>query len=111
MSQPALQRICFTLNVRSDRLADYRAAHADVWQEMKDALTRHGWHNYTLFLREDGLLIGYVETPDFAAAVAGMQDEEVNARWQSAMIAFFEPLVEGAADKSMTPLAEVFHLD
>ena len=107
----AHQRICFTLNVRPDRLDEYRAAHADVWQEMRDALTRHGWRNYTLFLRDDGLLVRYVETPDFAAAVAGMQDEDVNARWQAAMLDFFEPLPEGAADKAMTPLAEVFHLD
>ena len=27
------------------------------------ALADTGWHNYSLFLRDDGLLIGYVETP------------------------------------------------
>ena len=30
-----------------------------------------GWHNYSLFLRDDGLLVGYLETDDLAAAQAG----------------------------------------
>ena len=105
-----MQRVCFLLRVRPDRLDAYRAAHADVWPEMLDALRRHGWGNYSLFLRDDGLLVGYCETPDFAAAVAGMQDEAVNARWQTAMAGYFEGL-PAAADTAMTPLQEVFHLD
>ena len=111
MSNAKLHRVCFTLNVRPDRLDAYKRDHENVWQEMRDALTRHGWHNYSLFLRDDGLLIGYVETPDFPAAVAGMQDEDVNARWQKAMAGYFIELPEGAADKAMQPLEEVFHLD
>lgn len=106
-----MPRICFTLQVRPDRLDDYRKIHENVWPEMRDALTRHGWQNYSLFLREDGLLIGYCETPDFAAAVAGMQDEPINHRWQNEVKDFFEPLPGTAADTSMQPLPEVFHLD
>ena len=55
-------------------------------------------------------MIGYLETPDFAKAVAGMQGEEVNARWQKGMVQFFEELPGGRADTSIAPLAEVFHL-
>ena len=106
-----MQRICFLLKVRADRLDDYRTAHEIVWPEMLDALRRHGWGNYSLFLRDDGLLVGYCETMDFAAAVAGMQDEAVNARWQTAMAEYFENLPGTAADAAMSPLREVFHLD
>ena len=105
-----MQRVCFCLNVKPERLDEYRAAHAAVWPEMLDALRRHGWANYSLFLRPDGLLVGYVETPDFAAAVAGMQDEAVNARWQREMAGFFVELPGGAADRGIAPLDEVFHL-
>ena len=45
----------------------------------------HGGRNYSLFLREDGLLIGYVETDDLAAAQAAMAATAVNARWQAEM--------------------------
>jgi L-rhamnose mutarotase len=96
--------------VKQDRLEEYKAAHREVWPEMRDALSRNGWHNYSLFLGDDGLLVGYVETEDFGEAVAGMQREEVNARWQAAMQAFFQPLKTGAADTSLVTLEQVFYL-
>jgi L-rhamnose mutarotase len=84
------ERVCFTLSVRPDRLVEYRARHREVWPDMLDALRRSGWRDYSLFLREDGLLIGYLETEDFAAALRAMEGEDVNARWQADMQQFFE---------------------
>ncbi len=105
-----MARHCFTLQVRPDRLDGYRAAHAAVWPEMREALSKHGWRDYSLYLRDDGLLVGVVESDDLDASVAGMQAEPVNARWQAAMTEFFEPLASGAADTSLTTLERVFHL-
>ena len=105
-----MKRICFTLRVKHDRLDEYRRRHAAVWPEMREALSRAGWHNYSLFLRDDGLLIGYVETPDFNQALRAMAESEVNARWQAEMAGFFEG--DGRnADEQMRPILEVFHLD
>jgi len=106
-----MTRVCFLLKVRTEKLDEYRRRHQQVWPEMLDALRATGWHNYSLFLRPDGLLVGYLETPDFEQARARMQDHPVNARWQAEMAPFFESLEQGAADTSMTPLEEVFHLD
>jgi L-rhamnose mutarotase len=105
-----MERVCLMLQVRRNKLEEYRKVHEQVWPEMLAALRRHGWHNYSLFLREDGLLIGYLETPDFGKALAGMQQEEVNARWQKSVAHLFEPLDSGAADTSFLRIAEVFHL-
>ncbi len=105
-----MPRVCFTLQVKPEHLAEYQALHDDVWPEMRDALSRHGWRDYHLFLRPDGLLIGFVDTPDFHAAVAGMQDEDVNARWQARVAHLFETLDTDAADTSMKPLERVFYL-
>jgi L-rhamnose mutarotase len=107
----AMTRVCFVLKVRPERIEEYKRRHQEVWPEMLDALQATGWHNYSLFLRADGLLVGYLETPDFERARAGMQDHAVNARWQAEMAPFFETLDHGAADASMMPLEEVFHLD
>ena len=57
-----MQRVCFLLTVRSDRLDEYRERHAAVWPDMLRALSDTGWRNYSLFLRDDGLLVGYLET-------------------------------------------------
>lgn len=105
-----MQRICFLLRVKKDRLPEYRERHKQVWPEMLQALHETGWRNYTLFLSEDGLLVGYLETDDFQAALQGMASREVNHRWQTQMAEFFD--LEGEhADRAMAPLVEVFHLD
>ena len=105
-----VHRVCFQLQVRPDRVAEYRDRHATVWPEMLQALKRTGWNNYSLFLGEDGLLIGYLETSDLTVALAGMAATEVNARWQAQMGEFFVDL-DGAPDAGFLKLTEVFNLE
>jgi len=106
-----MQRVCFLLKVRSDRLDEYKERHKSVWPGMLAALRETGWGNYSLFLREDGLLVGYLETPDFEAALRGMAAREVNERWQREMASFFEALDGRRPDEGMMRLEEVFHLE
>ncbi len=107
-----MKRVGFILKVREDKIEEYKKAHENVWPEMKEALSRTGWHNYSLFLRDDGLLFGYFETPkDFETALAGMEKEPINEKWQAAMAPYFEALGGKRADESMVELEEVFHLD
>jgi L-rhamnose mutarotase len=105
-----MPRICFLLKVRQDRIEEYRQRHSEVWPDMLAALSATGWHNYSLFLRDDGLLVGYLETEDFDRARAAMDATDVNRRWQSEMGEFFEALDGTAPDAAMRPLTEVFHL-
>jgi L-rhamnose mutarotase len=105
-----LHRICFVLQVKPERLAEYKARHRAVWPEMLSALRETGWNNYSLFLRPDGLLVGYLETEDFERARAGMASREVNQRWQRAMAGFFVQAEGLLPDRTMDPLEEVFHL-
>jgi L-rhamnose mutarotase len=106
-----MNRVGFTLKVKRELMDEYRRRHDEVWPAMLAALRRCGWHNYTLFLRDDGTLFGYLETPGrFEDALAAMASEEVNDRWQAEMAAFFEG--DGRpADQQMQTLTEVFHLD
>lgn len=107
-----MRRVGFLLKVRADKLDEYKKHHEAVWPEMLDALRRHGWGNYSLFLRDDGLLFGYVEARDgFDAALRGMADEAVNARWQAVMAPYFEALDGKRPDEGMAVLPEIFHLD
>ncbi len=129
MATTTSQRVCFLLRLRPDRIDDYLAAHEHVWPEMLDALRQAGWHNYSLFLRpDDGLVVGYLETPDFEAALRQMSETEVNAKWQAGMAQYFknpdsanpdaDPNAQPGAlpgkahpDQAMQPLTEYFHLD
>ena len=105
-----MQRICSVLQVRPERLDEYKARHQAVWPEMLSALRETGWTNYSLFLRPDGLLVGYVETEDFERSRREMGKREVNERWQREMAPFFVNPPGVTPDTAMTPLEEVFHL-
>lgn len=106
-----MQRVCFQLQVKPERIEEYRARHRAVWQDMLEALKGAGWHNYSLFLRPDGLLIGYFETPSLAQAQRGMADTDVNGRWQAQMAGFFEDLGDSQPDEGFVVLEEIFHLE
>ncbi|MGW6196368.1 L-rhamnose mutarotase [Kribbella sp. NPDC055110] len=105
-----MNRYCFCLQVRPDRLDEYVERHRDVWPEMQAALWNSGWHNYSLFLRDDGLLIGYVESEDLEAAQKAMAATEVNSRWQAQMTEFFTGIDGRRPDESFLLLPEIFHL-
>ena len=105
-----MNRVGFQFKVSPDRLTKYREHHKNVWPEMLDALRETGWHNYTLFLRDDGLIFGYFETEEsLAIAQAKMSAKEVNTRWQE----FMSPFTDSNArpDETFVELQEYFHLD
>ncbi len=105
-----MKRVCFVLRVKPDRLEEYKQRHRVVWPEMQAALRETGWNNYSLFLRSDGLLVGYLETADFERARSEMAKREVNERWQREMADFFAQPDGALPDRVMVPLEEVFHL-
>jgi L-rhamnose mutarotase len=105
-----MQRVCFVLQVKPEKLVEYKERHRAVWPEMLQALRETGWKNYSLFLRADGLLIGYLETENFESARAGMAKREVNARWQREMAGFFVQPDGALPDAAMAPLEEIFHV-
>jgi L-rhamnose mutarotase len=105
-----MKRIGFQFKIRVDRLAEYKEHHKNVWGEMLDALRNAGWHNYTLFLRSDGLVFGYFETEEsLQIAQAKMAETEVNTRWQKFMSPFTD--TQARPDESFIELEEYFHLD
>ena len=107
-----MKQHCFLLRVRPERIDEYRRRHAQVWPEMLDALRRAGWRNYSLFLHDDGLLVGYVETEgELADAVRAMENEPINAKWQAEMAPFFQKLDGQRPDQALVALEQVFHVD
>ena len=106
----SMKRIGFQFKVREDRLAEYKEHHKHVWPEMLEALRETGWHNYSLFMRKDGLIFGYFETDtDLATAQTKMAAKEVNTRWQEFMSAFMD--ANARPDETFVELEEYFHLD
>ncbi|WP_285184499.1 L-rhamnose mutarotase [Rhodococcus sp. MEB041] len=106
-----MNRYCFTLQLRPESVPEYSRRHAEVWPEMLEALKVNGWNNYSLHIRDDGLIVGYVESPDLGAAQAAMSSTDVNARWQAQMAPFFTGLGSATPDEGFVLLRELFHLE
>ncbi len=106
-----MERVCFTLHVKLDRLDEYVEDHKNVWSEVLEALTRSGWHNYSLFLnRKDGCLITYCEVDDFQKAMDAIAQEEASVRWQAKMVDYFVPVAGKKPADAFERFVEVFHL-
>lgn len=110
---PVGERVCFLMHLRPELVDEYLAAHREVWPEMLDALRKHGWRDYSLFVKpEAALVVGTVTCDDFAQSLAGMDGEPVNERWQAAMSRFFLASGDSARpDQGLDRLTEYFHLD
>jgi L-rhamnose mutarotase len=107
-----MKRVGFVLKVKQGMLAEYKRQHEQVWPPMLAALHAAGWHNYSLFVREDGLLFGYFETPDsLEAAQARMAMQAINTQWQEFMAPYFESPNNARPDEMFVELTEIFHLD
>jgi L-rhamnose mutarotase len=101
--------VCFELRVRPDRIDEYVERHRAVWPEMLDEIAAAGRRNYSIFLGDGGLLVGYYETDDDEAAQAYLANSAVAARWEAEMAPFFAGL-EGRPDQSAPVLTEIFNL-
>jgi L-rhamnose mutarotase len=104
-----MARYCLLGHVDPSRLHEYRQAHEAVWPELLEELRNAGWRNYSLFLRDDGTLVGYVEAEDLAQAQQRIAQTPVNARWQAAMAELFG--LDGPPDEAWEVIPEVFNLE
>ena len=105
-----MERVCFTLQVRPGLLDEYRCRHAEVWPAMLQEIQLSGRRNYSLFLRPDGLLVGYYETDSASASAEYLGGSAVASRWEAEMKPFFASVAE-RADHDAPRLDQVFHLE
>lgn len=106
-----MERVCFQLQVRPELIASYVERHDAVWPEVLQAIADAGRRNYSLFLRGDGLLIGYYETDDDAASAAALAADPRTAAWEAGAAGFFVALDGARPDQGAPTLREVFHLE
>lgn len=92
------QRACFLLHVKPEKLEEYLEVHQHVWPEMLKRLSDTGWKNYSLFVEAaTGMVVGYFESDDVAAAVENMSKTDIDATWQAEMAQYFAPPTNGSA--------------
>ena len=84
------KRICFTMKVAPEAMPAYIQMHQVVWPEMQEMLVSCGWHNYSLFYRADGQLVGYYETDNanHEESCRKRRESAVDGKWQEAIRQF-----------------------
>lgn len=99
----------FVMKVHADRHEEYERRHNPIWEELAQALRRHGVHNYSIFLhRETNQLFGYVELEKVEQWEAIAQTDVCRRWWD-----WMADVMETNEDNSpvATSLEEVFHLE
>ena len=107
-----MKRVGFLLKIKEEHKEEYKKHHQNVWPEMLEALKKHGWSNYSIFMTPEGLLFGYFESPhSFEKALGLMSTEDINSKWQDFMAPYFENIGDQHPDENMMELEEVFLTD
>ena len=105
-----MQRVGFLIQVRQEKLEEYKRIHAEVWPDLLDELRAAGMRNYSLWLRPDGLEFGYLECDDWDAACRYLDASEVHSRWQEAMQEFLLTPPGSQGGQPIQMLEQVFFL-
>lgn len=104
-----LKRYAFIHRLRPGVAEAYERAHREVWPEMLALLKRVGISEYSIY-RRDELLILTLRCEDFEASWSQLENHPVNLRWQQYMAPLFAPL-EGLRPGERFPMMdEVFYL-
>ena len=85
-----MKRMCGLWQVKKGMLQQYLEAHEPVSAEMLKAMHDCGIRNYSMFFREDGLLVGYFEADDPAEALRKCAATDASKRWAKFMEPYFE---------------------
>jgi L-rhamnose mutarotase len=104
-----MERGCFLLKIKKDKVGQYLKAH-NVWPEMLEALSRAGIKNYSLFMRDDGMAVGYLEAENIKESLKKVGQTDANRKWQEFMSEFFEQETGDMQGKGMEWLKPYFYL-
>lgn len=85
-----MAQACFLLRIKKDSVNDYLKHHETVWPELLATIQAVGLRNFSLFIRPDGLVVGYLEGDHIQESLQKLGKTEVNARWQATVARFFE---------------------
>ncbi len=108
-SGSAPKRYAFMLHLRPGAEEAYEAAHRVVWPEMLALLKSAGISEYSIYRRDD-LLILALRTEDFDATWRQIDNHPVNLRWQATMAPYFAPVGGLRPGERFAMLEEVFYL-
>jgi len=107
-----MRRYGMVIKVRPEKLAEYKALHADAWPDVLKMIHQCNIRNYSIFYR-DGLLFSYFEYvgEDYEADMAQMAADPTTQKWWELCDPCQEPVETCAEGEWWAEMEEVFHTD
>lgn len=107
-----MKRYAMLIQVKPEKLEEYKILHRAVWPEVLAALSRHHVRNYSIYLK-DNFLFGYLEYhgENYQADMAKVAEDEATQRWWTLTDPCQEAIATRASGEWWASMEEVFHLD
>lgn len=107
-----MQRYGMVIKVKPEKLAEYKALHADAWPGVLAMIRECNIRNYSIFYR-DGYLFSYFEYvgDDLDADRAKMAADPTTQEWWKLTDPCQEPVETAAEGEWWANMEEVFHTD
>ena len=105
-----MARKAFRLRIKAGKEREYDQEHLRVWPELLAKLKEVGISRYSIFRREQDLVL-VMDVEDFEAAWTALDRDPVNLKWQEKMSAIFEPVPGLQPGERFAMMNEVFYLE
>lgn len=107
-----MQRYAMVIDLVPEKIADYKALHAQVWPEVIAVLKQYHIKNYSIFLK-DHTLFGYLEYDgnDFDSDMKQVANVPIIQRWWKETEPCQLPWANRKSDEWWAMMDEVFHID
>jgi L-rhamnose mutarotase len=105
-----MPRIAFRLRLRAGKEAAYDEAHRHVWPQLLAKLKEVGISDYSIFRRNQDLVL-VMRVDNFEAAWRSLDEDLTNQRWQKEMSELFEPMPGLQPGERFVMMKEVFYLE
>jgi L-rhamnose mutarotase len=106
-----MRRMGLCNRLRPEKVAEYKALHAEAWPGVLTTITACNIRNFSIFLREpENLLFAYWEYhgDDFAADMRKMAADPTTQRWWTLTHPCQEPYESRVAGENWAMMDEVF---
>lgn len=105
-----MPRYAFKLRIKPEAIEEYEREHQRVWPELLARLKGVGISEYSIFRRDQDLVL-YLRADDFDKAWDELDRDPVNQRWQEFMSRLFEPVPDQRPGERFAMMKEVFYLE
>jgi L-rhamnose mutarotase len=105
-----MPKVAFRLRIKPGAAEGYERDHKNVWPELLAKLKEVGISDYSIFRREQDLIL-VMQVIDFGAAWQELETDPVNLRWQKEMAKYFEPVPDLQPGERFAMMKEVFYME